>query len=194
HILREPNVEGSTIERVKSIMDQQVRNLTRLVDDLLDVSRITRGTIRLQKETIDVVAVVGRAVESVRPLIELERHQLSVSLPQEPAHRQADPPRLEQVLTNLLHNAAKFTEPGGHIWLTAERDNAEVIVCVRDSGIGIAPELLPSIFDMFTQAGRTLDRSQGGLGIGLALGRRLGEVHGGDGQVPSDAPAKRGEV
>src|SRR6516164_1542591 len=121
HILRMPNVDDSTIERVKSIMDQQVRNLTRLVDDLLDVSRITRGTIRLQKETIEVATVVGRAVESVRPLIDLERHELSVSLPQQPAHLQADPTRLEQVLTNLLHNAVKFTEPGGHIWLTAAR-------------------------------------------------------------------------
>jgi PAS domain S-box-containing protein len=190
HILREPNVEGSTIERVKSIMDQQVRNLTRLVDDLLDVSRITRGTIRLQKETIDLATVVGHAVESVRPLIELGRHELLVSLPQQPVHLEADPTRLEQVLTNLLHNAAKFTEPGGHIRLTAERDNAEVVVCVRDSGIGIAPELLPSIFDMFTQAGRTLDRSQGGLGIGLALVRRLVELHGGSVRAHSDGPGK----
>jgi two-component system CheB/CheR fusion protein len=193
HILREPNVEGSTIERVKSIMDQQVRNLARLVDDLLDVARITRGAIRLQKETIDLAAVVGHAVESVRPLIELGRHELLVSLPQEPVYLEADPTRLEQVLTNLLHNAAKFTEPGGRIWLTAERDNAEVVVCVRDSGIGIAPELLPSIFDMFTQAGRTLGRSQGGLGIGLALVRRLVELHGGSVRAHSDGPGKGSE-
>jgi two-component system CheB/CheR fusion protein len=193
HILREPNVEGSSIERVKSIMDQQVRNLTRLVDDLLDVSRITRGTIRLQQETIDLEAVVARAVESVRPLIELDRHDLLVSLPKEAVHLQADPTRLEQVLTNLLHNAGKFTESRGHIWLTAERDNAEVVVCVRDSGIGIAPELLPSIFDMFTQAGRTLDRSQGGLGIGLALVRRLVELHGGSVRAHSDGLGKGSE-
>jgi len=137
--------------------------------------------------------VVGHAVESVRPLIELERHELVVSLPPEPVHLEADPTRLEQVLTNLLHNAAKFTEPGGHIWLTAERDNADVVVCVRDSGIGIAPELLPSIFDMFTQAGRTLDRSQGGLGIGLALVRRLVELHGGSVRAHSDGPGKGSE-
>jgi PAS domain S-box-containing protein len=193
HILRMPKVEGSTIERVKSIMEQQVRNLTRLVDDLLDVSRITRGTIQLQKEKIDLAAVVGHAVESVRPLIELERHELLVSLPQEPVHLEADPTRLEQILTNLLHNAAKFTEAGGQIWLTAQRDNAEVVVCVRDTGIGIAPELLPSIFDMFTQAGRTLDRSQGGLGIGLALVRRLVELHGGSVRAHSNGPGKGSE-
>jgi two-component system CheB/CheR fusion protein len=174
-------------------MDQQVRNLTRLVDDLLDVARITRGTIRLQKETIDLAAVVGHAVESVRPLIELERHELLVSLPPEPVYLEADPTRLEQVLTNLLHNAAKFTEPDGRIWLTAECDNAEVVLCVRDSGIGIAPELLPSIFDMFTQAGRTLDHSQGGLGIGLALVRRLVELHGGSVRAHSDGPGKGSE-
>jgi two-component system CheB/CheR fusion protein len=193
HILRMPNVDGSTIERVKSISEQQVRNLTRLVDDLLDVSRITRGTIRLQKEKIDLAAVVGHAVESVRPLIELERHELVVSLPPEPVHLEADPTRLEQVLTNLLHNAAKFTEAGGQIWLTAERDNTEVVVCVRDSGIGIAPELQPSIFDMFTQAGRTPDRSQGGLGIGLALVRRLVELHGGSVRAHSDGPGQGSE-
>src|SRR5262249_32933233 len=178
---------------IKSIMEQQVRNLTRLVDDLLDVARITRGTIRLQKETIDLAAVIGRAVESVRPLIDPKQLQLSVSLSQEPAHLRADPTRLEQVLTNLLRNATKFTETGGRIWLTAERDNDEVHVCVRDSGIGIAPEILPSIFDTFTTAGRTPDGSQGGLGIGLSLVRRLVELHGGSVRAHSDGAGKGSE-
>jgi PAS domain S-box-containing protein len=179
HILRLPNVDSSTAERVRLMMEQQVGHLTRLVDDLLDVSRITRGKIRLQKETIDLAAVVGRAVETVRPLIELQKHQLSVSLPPHPVPLEADPTRLEQIVTNLLNNAAKYTEPGGQIWLTAERDNAEVVVRIRDTGIGISDELLPRIFDMFTQADRALDRAQGGLGIGLTLVRRLAELHGG---------------
>jgi PAS domain S-box-containing protein len=193
HILREPHLEGSTIERVQSIMHQQVRNLTRLVDDLLDVSRITRGTIRLQKQTVELATVVGRAVEAARPLLQRERHELLVSLPPQPVHLDADPTRLEQVLTNLLHNAAKFTEAGGHIWLTAQRDNAEVVVCVRDTGIGIAPELLPRVFDMFAQEERALGRSHSGLGIGLTLVRRLVELHGGTVRARSDGPGKGSE-
>ena len=193
HILRQPNVDGPTIERVKSLMEQQVRNLARLVDDLLDVARITRGTIRLQKETIDLAGVVGRAVESVRPLIERERHHLLVSLPQESVDLEADPTRLEQVLVNLLHNAAKFSEAEGHIWLTVQRDNAEIVVSVRDTGIGIAPELLPRVFDMFAQEDRALGRSRSGLGIGLTLVRRLVELHGGSVRAHSDGAAKGSE-
>jgi PAS domain S-box-containing protein len=193
HILRQPNVDGSTIGRVKTLMEQQVRNLARLVDDLLDVARITQGTIRLQKETMDLAGVVDRAVESVRPLIERERHRLLVSLPQEPVHLEADPTRLEQVLVNLLHNAAKFTQTDGHIWLTAQRDNAEIVVFVRDTGIGIAPELLPRVFDMFAQEDRALGCSQSGLGIGLNLVRRLVELHGGSVQARSDGAGKGSE-
>jgi PAS domain S-box-containing protein len=193
HILRQPNVDGSTIERVQSLMDRQIRNLTRLVDDLLDMSRITRGTIRLQKETIDLAAVVGRAVDSVRPLIERERHKLVISLPPEPVQLEADPTRLEQVLINLLHNAAKFTEAGGHLWLTVQRDNAEVVISVRDTGIGIASELLPRIFEMFTQEDRALRRSQDGLGIGLTLVRRLVELHDGTARAHSAGPGKGSE-
>jgi two-component system CheB/CheR fusion protein len=193
HILRQPSVPSATVERVQSLMDQQIRNLTRLVDDLLDVSRITRGTIRLQKETIDLAALVGRAVESVHPLIEREGHQLLVLLPKEPVLLEADPTRLEQVLTNLLHNAAKFTEVGGHIWLTAQRENAEVVVMVRDTGIGIVPELLPRIFDMFAQEDRAVSRSKSGLGIGLTLVRRLVELHGGKAQAHSAGPGKGSE-
>jgi PAS domain S-box-containing protein len=193
HILRMTKVDPSTAERVQSMMEQQVRNLTRLVDDLLDVSRITRGKIQLRKEPADLAAVVGHAVETVRPLIELQKHELSVSLPQEPVHLEADVTRLEQILTNLLNNAAKYTEPGGHIWLTAGRDNSEVVVRVRDDGMGIPDELFPHIFDMFTQADRALDRSQGGLGIGLTLVRRLVEMHGGSVLVHSDGPAKGSE-
>jgi signal transduction histidine kinase len=179
HILRMPKVDAPTTERVQVMMEQQVRNLTRLVDDLLDVSRITRGKIQLRKETIDVAAVIRNAVETVRPLIDLSKHELSVSLPDEPLFVEADPTRVEQIVTNLLSNAAKYTEPGGSIWLSAERVKSEVVVRVRDTGIGIPDELMPRIFDMFTQADRTLDRSQGGLGIGLTLVRQLVELHGG---------------
>jgi PAS domain S-box-containing protein len=193
HILRQPHVDGSTIGRVKTLMEQQVRNLVRLVDDLLDVARITRGTIRLQKETIDLAAVVSRAVESVRPLIERERHQLLVSLPQEPVHLEVDPTRLEQVLVNLLHNAAKFSKADGRIWLTAQRDRGEIVVLVRDTGIGITPELLPRVFDMFAQEDRALGRSRGGLGIGLTLVRRLVELHGGSVGAHSEGAGKGSE-
>jgi PAS domain S-box-containing protein len=193
HILSMPQVDAATAGRVRSMMEQQVRNLTRLVDDLLDVSRITRGKIRLRKETTDLATVVGHAVETVRSLIELQKHELSVSLPDEPVHLEADPTRLEQVLTNLLNNAAKYTEPGGHIRLTAGREGAEVVVRVGDNGMGIPDELLPHIFDMFTQADRTLDRSQGGLGIGLTLVRRLVEMHGGSILAHSDGPGKGSE-
>jgi signal transduction histidine kinase/DNA-binding response OmpR family regulator len=193
HILGMPQVELPTAERVRSIMEQQVRNLTRLVDDLLDVARITRGKIQLRKETTDLGAVVAQAVETVRPLLELQKHRLSVSVPAEAVYLEADPTRLEQVLTNLLNNAAKYTEPGGHIRLTVAREGSEVVVRVRDNGVGIPDALLPHIFDMFTQADRTLDRSQGGLGIGLTLVRRLAEMHGGTVLAHSDGPGQGSE-
>jgi two-component system CheB/CheR fusion protein len=193
HILRTGRVDGPTAERVRFMMEQQVRTLTRLVDDLLDVSRITRGKIQLRKERTDLATVVGRAVETVRPLIELQKHELSLSLPPEPVPLEADVTRLEQILTNLLNNAAKYTEPGGHIHLTAERDHAEVVLRVRDNGMGIPGQLLPHIFDMFTQADRSLDRAQGGLGIGLTLVRRLVELHGGRVLAHSDGPGRGSE-
>jgi PAS domain S-box-containing protein len=193
HILRMSDVDAATTERVQVLMEQQVRNLTRLVDDLLDVSRITRGKIQLQKETIDLATVLDHAVETVRPLVDAAKHELSVSIPHDALMLDADPTRLEQIVTNLLTNAAKYTQPGGHIWLTAERDNSDVVVRVRDSGIGMSDELLPHIFDMFTQADRTLDRSQGGLGIGLTLVRRLVELHGGAVLAHSDGPDKGSE-
>jgi PAS domain S-box-containing protein len=193
HILRMPDIARSTVERTQCLMEQQVRNLIRLVDDLLDVSRITRGKIHLQKERIDLAAVVGNAVETVRPLVELQKHQLSVSLPQEPLTLEADPTRIEQIIANMLTNAAKYTEPGGQIWLTATRENAEIVLRIRDTGMGIPDALLPRIFDMFTQADRTLDRPQGGLGIGLTLVRQLVHLHGGSILAHSDGAGKGSE-
>ena len=148
-------------------MRRNVELEVRLIDDLLDVSRISRGKLHLRRDRVDLASVVRSAVENSRPLIESSAHQLTVALPPEPTHLDADPTRLAQVFANLLTNAAKYTDKGGHIWLTAERDGGEVAVSVRDTGIGIAAEHLPRLFEMFSQVAPALERSQGGLGIGL---------------------------
>jgi signal transduction histidine kinase len=156
-----------------------VEHLVRLVDDLLDVSRITRGKIILRREIVEVDRVVAAALECSQPLIAARRHTLEVSMPGAGAQVLGDVTRLAQVLMNLLNNAAKYTDEGGRIWLSVEREAAEVVVRVKDNGSGIPKEMLPEIFDLFVQVGRTLDRSQGGLGLGLTLVRRLVEMHGG---------------
>jgi PAS domain S-box-containing protein len=179
HIMRQPGANGDIVGQVRDMAERQVQHMARLLDDLLDVSRISRGRIELRIEAVDVAAVISRTVEAVRPLIEERQHELTVSLPSGPVQVQADPTRLDQVLTNLLNNAAKYTDPGGHVWLTAERDDGEVVLKVRDTGTGIAPDMLPRIFDLFVQAERRLDRSQGGVGIGLTLVKKLVELHGG---------------
>jgi CheY-like chemotaxis protein/two-component sensor histidine kinase len=161
------------------MIERQVEHLVRLVDDLLDVSRISRGKINLQKEPVDVATIVTRAVESSRPLIESRRHDLQVTLPGEPMRVEADPTRMAQVMLNLLNNAAKYTPEGGKIWLTVEKIGSEVVLRVRDTGMGIPREMLGKVFDLFTQVERTLDRAEGGLGIGLTLVRRLTEMHNG---------------
>ncbi len=167
------------------IIRRQVGQLQRLIDDLLEVSRITTGRVQLRRERVAVSGIIESAVESVGPLIDQHRHELSVAMPPGPIWLYADAARLEQVLINLLTNAAKYTEEGGQIWLNAELDAAdessanEVIIRVRDTGVGIPESLLPRIFDLFTQAERSLDRSKGGLGIGLAVVQRLTELHGG---------------
>jgi PAS domain S-box-containing protein len=178
-IMKQPEAGPALHDRVREMMERQVAHMGRLLDDLLDVSRINRGWIELRKEVVDLAALVGRAVEAVRPLLEERRHELSVSLPPEPVRLSGDPTRLEQLLTNLLNNSAKYTDPGGQVWLTVERDRQEIVVRVRDTGIGIAADVLPRIFDLFVQGQHGLDRSQGGVGIGLTLARRLVELHGG---------------
>ena len=165
--------------QARTIIARQAERLKYLVDDLLEVSRITTGRVRLRRETVAVSDIVAGAVETARPLIDQHKHELTVSQPLEPMALHADAARLEQVLVNLLTNAAKYTERGGHIWLTVQREGDACVLRVRDTGVGIAPELLPRIFDLFTQAERLLDRSQGGLGIGLSLVQRLTELHGG---------------
>jgi PAS domain S-box-containing protein len=193
HIMKQPGVNGEILQRVRDMAERQVQYMARLLDDLLDMARISRGRIELRKEVVDVAAVVGSTVEAVRPLIEERRHEFTVSLPAGPLRVQADPMRLEQVLTNLLNNAAKYTDPGGHVRLSAEMEGSEVVLRVRDSGIGIAPDMLPRIFDLFVQAERHLDRSQGGVGIGLTLVKRLVELHGGRVEAHSAGPGQGSE-
>jgi signal transduction histidine kinase/ActR/RegA family two-component response regulator len=173
-------------ERFLAMADRQVKHLVRLVDDLLDVSRITRGKIALRREPVALGDVVARAVELTRPLVDAGGHELSVSLPAEPLRVEGDPVRLVQVFANLLGNAAKYTPASGSIWVTAERVAERVVVRVRDTGIGIPPELLPRVFDLFVQGEATIDRRHGGLGIGLTLVRAIVELH--DGRVEARSP------
>jgi signal transduction histidine kinase/DNA-binding response OmpR family regulator len=177
----------------RDVIERQVQHLVRLVDDLLDISRITSGKVQIRTEPVDVRVVTARAVETSRPLIDARKHELTVTVPHEPILAEADPTRLAQVVANLLNNAAKYTEEGGRIWLTLEQETGEVVVRVRDNGIGIPAEMLSSIFDLFTQADRSLDRSQGGLGIGLTLVRRLVEMHGGSVHASSAGPNQGSE-
>ncbi|MEJ0037056.1 MAG: ATP-binding protein [Gammaproteobacteria bacterium] len=167
------------IEWARAVIERQTKHLAGLVDGLLDVSRMVSGQIALQKKPVDLAEVVHDAVETSRPLIRLRKHHLTVQLPEQSVLLEADPTRLSQVISNLLNNAAKYTEEGGQIRLDAAVDNGVVTLRVRDTGLGIDPELLPHIFDLFTQAERTPDRSEGGLGIGLTLVKRLVELHGG---------------
>ena len=170
-----------------------MKHLARLIDDLLDVSRISRGKIGLRKEPIDLSPVVSRAVEAVRPLLEERKHELSVSLINGGLRLEADPLRLEQILVNLLTNAAKYTDAGGRISLTARHEGADIVLKVRDTGMGITPELLPRVFDLFAQGDRTMARSEGGLGIGLTLVQKLAEMHGGSVTAESEGPGKGSE-
>ena len=161
------------------MMHRQLSHMVRLIDDLLDVSRITSGKVTLRKERVSLRAVAETAVEASRPVIEASGHTLTLALPEEPVWLAADPTRLSQVVSNLLTNAAKYTPEGGRIELAASREGGEVVVRVADTGLGIPPGMLDEVFEMFTQVNRTLDRSQGGLGIGLALVKRMVELHGG---------------
>ncbi len=178
-LLRLQKNEDPLQQQARTIIERQVGQLNHLVDELLEVSRITTGRVQLRQDRIVVSGIVERAVETVHPLMVQRRHELTVSVPPQPIWLHADAARLEQVVVNLLTNAAKYTEEGGHIWLTIEQEGDSAVLRVRDTGLGIAPELLPHIFDLFTQAERSLDRSQGGLGIGLCIVQRLVDLHGG---------------
>jgi two-component sensor histidine kinase len=179
HVLALDGDDAATRETVQGLMERQTQCIGRLINDLMEVSRMEHGKLHLHEARLDLAQCVARAVETVRSSIAERRHQLEISLPREPVFLNADPGRLEQVLKNLLNNATKYMEPGGRIWLTAEARGGDVVLRVRDTGIGIDREMLPHVFDSFWQVERTLDLSQGGLGIGLALVRKLVEMHGG---------------
>jgi PAS domain S-box-containing protein len=178
-------IENPILQQSAAIIERQVGQLTHIVDELLEVSRITTGRIHLHQESTALNVVVENAVATVRSLIDQRGHELTVSMPAQAIWVHADAARLEQVVVNLLTNAAKYTDQRGQIWLTAQQEGDEAVLRVRDTGIGIASEILPRIFDLFTQAERSLDRAQGGLGIGLALVQRLVEMHGGTVAVSS---------
>lgn len=167
------------LQWARDVIDRQMGQMVRLVDDLLDVSRISHGQITLKTEPIELAEVIQRAIEISRPLLESRGHQWTISLPSEPIWLQADMVRLAQVVANLLNNAGKYTPDQGQIRLTAEQQGQEIMLRVSDNGVGIAPDMLPRVFDLFVQAANVLDRSEGGLGIGLTLVKRLVELHGG---------------
>jgi PAS domain S-box-containing protein len=178
-ILRVKAPEDAELLWARDVIGRQVDQLTRLVDDLLDVSRISRGKIKLQLSPLDLSTVIAGAVETSRPLIDARLHRLTLQLPEKPVWVQGDLVRLTQVVANLLNNAAKYQDVGGYIGITVERDENDAVIRVKDKGVGIAPELLPGVFDMFEQVQRPLGTSQDGLGIGLSLARSLVELHGG---------------
>ncbi len=178
-VLKRVDVDGETLKRARETMDRQLAQLVRLVDDLLDLNRITHNRLELRQSQVALSSVIQQAVEASRPHADAAGHQLVVSLPEEPLYIYADTARLTQVFDNLLNNSCKYTDPGGTIWVTAEQQGAEVVVSVRDTGSGIPPDKLETIFEMFTQVDRSPERSQGGLGIGLTLVRQLVAMHGG---------------
>jgi PAS domain S-box-containing protein len=184
-IMKSPGCNSEIFCRAREMMDRQVHQLVRLVDDLLDVSRIMRNRIELRHERLDLETVFSRAVETAQPALDAQGHELQVSLPTHAIRVEGDLVRLAQVVSNLLLNAAKYTDGAGRIQLSAEREGGQAVIRVRDTGIGIDPKLLPHVFELFTQADRSLARSQGGLGVGLTLVKRLVEMHGGSVQAHS---------
>jgi signal transduction histidine kinase/ActR/RegA family two-component response regulator len=190
HILRARMPPTPELHWARDVIDRQVTQMTRLIDDLMDVSRITRGTFELRRDHVALDEVIRVAVETSRPGIDAAGHQLAVELPSEPLYLDADLIRLAQVFSNLLNNAAKYTGPGGRVAVTALRDGDMVSVAVQDTGIGIPAAMLTQVFEPFTQLDRSLERTRGGLGIGLALARRLVEMHGGTVAAHSAGPGQ----
>jgi signal transduction histidine kinase len=193
HLMKLKSLNDPQLQLSRDIIERQLIQLSRLVDDLLDVSRITRGKINLARRRVELSELVARAVETVAPTIESRSHVLEVVMPKRPFMIYGDPMRLTQALGNVLANAAKYTDNGGHITLRAQRRRRDVEITIRDNGIGIVPEVLPCIFDLFTQLDRRTGRHQGGLGIGLALVRQLVQMHGGTVSASSEGPGKGSE-
>src|SRR6185503_11899633 len=192
-ILRAKGPPVPELQWARSVIDRQAQQMGRLVDDLLDVSRISRGRIELRRGRVALSTIVGTVLEASRPTIEKWGHQLTVVLPAEPLFVEVDVVRIGQVLLNLLDNACKYTDRGGHISLTVEQGDQRAVIRVRDNGIGIPAEMLASVFEMFTQVDRSLERAQGGLGIGLTLVHRLVALHGGSVEAHSAGPGQGSE-
>jgi PAS domain S-box-containing protein len=185
-IARQARLSDAQRKRSDEVIERQVEHMSRLLDDLLDVSRIARGHVELRRKWIDLTSVIGAAIDAARPLLDRKGHNLSLDLPREALRLEADPVRLTQILSNLLTNAAKYTDRGGQIQLRAWRDGDSIAIAVRDNGIGISPEMAPRLFSLFAQAAPALNRSEGGLGIGLALVKGFVEKHGGTVEVRSE--------
>jgi PAS domain S-box-containing protein len=192
-LLQMPNATAEHVDWSKEVIDRQVKHLARILDDLTDVSRLSRGTFEIHKDRIDASVVINCAVDTVRPQIEAKQQQLIVSFTPGTLWCEADPTRLEQALTNLLVNATRYTEAGGHIWLSAGHDDGHIAFRVRDTGIGILPAKLPEMFELFAQGDRTNARSEGGLGVGLTLIKHIAELHGGSIAAFSEGPRKGSE-
>ena len=192
-LMRLHSDEPLRVSRARETIERQVEHMTRLIDDLLDVSRITRGKIELRQEAVVVSTLVARAVEAARPVIDERGHRLTLDLPDEPVTLNADPARLEQVLANLLNNAAKYTDVGGRIWLRAYVDAGQLVLSVKDNGAGLTPTMRDHVFDLFVQGPEVGAYARGGLGIGLTLVRRLVEMHGGTVEARSDGPGQGSE-
>ena len=190
-----PRVEHDRDEmkQLHEMMERQVQQIIRLIDDLLDVSRITRGKIELRKQTVSLTTVLEGALEAIRPFIEACNQRLTVSLPGEPILVEGDIARLSQVFANILHNAAKYTGRDGCIFVSASREEAQAVVRIKDNGPGIPRHMLSEVFEMFAQVDQTLERSHGGLGIGLTLAKNLVQLHGGTIEANSEGPGKGSE-
>jgi signal transduction histidine kinase len=185
--------DTAELEDLRALMTRQVRRMSRLIDDLLDVARIARGRIALQKEHVEIAMLIGHAIESVRPTVDGRGHQLHVDLPAEPVLVEGDVVRLTQVFVNILDNAIKYTPRDGAIWIVARRQGDEAVVRIRDNGPGLPATMLPTVFEMFSQAASTLDQAAGGLGIGLALVKQLVTLHGGLVEARSEGPGTGAE-
>jgi PAS domain S-box-containing protein len=193
HLIRARVAQGQNVDRPLEILERQTRNSARLLDDLLDVSRMTRGTVQLRREEVRLDAVITSAVESQRALVDSAGHHLAVALPDDPVFVEGDPTRIEQIVANLLNNAAKYTPRGGRIALSVEPRGDEVVLRVQDDGVGIPADLLPRVFDQFVQGEQSLARTKGGLGLGLTLVRRLVDMHGGSIEARSEGVGKGSE-
>jgi CheY-like chemotaxis protein len=194
HIMQGDEVPAERMRWARDVIGRQADHMTRLIDDLLDVSRIVQGKVTVRPEKLSLAAIVERSVEATMPRTQAREQVLAVTLPPEPLEISGDAVRLSQVLSNLLNNASKFSGPGATIHVHASIEGGEVKVAVRDEGVGIAPEFLPHMFDLFAQGDQSLDRSQGGLGIGLTLVKHLVELHGGRVAAHSEGPGKGTEV